>query len=61
MVHWLRLHAPNAGGLGLIPSQGTRSYMLQLKTLCAETKTRCSQIKINMGKKIEMEKTVVNS
>ena len=27
----LSLHASNAGGLDLIPGQGTRSYMLQLK------------------------------
>ena len=26
VVQWLRLHAPNAGGLGLIPGQGTRSH-----------------------------------
>ena len=25
----LRLHAPNVGGLGSIPGQGTRFYMLQ--------------------------------
>ena len=25
MVQWLRLHTPNAGGLGSIPGQGTRS------------------------------------
>ena len=30
MVQWLRLRAPNAGGLGSIPGQGTRSHMLQL-------------------------------
>ena len=24
MLWWLRLHAPDAGGLGLIPSQGTK-------------------------------------
>ena len=24
MVQWLRLHAPNAGGMGLIPGQGTK-------------------------------------
>ena len=29
MVQWLRLHGPNAGGLGSIPGQGTRSHMLQ--------------------------------
>ena len=28
---WLRFCAPNAGGLGLIPGQGTRSYMPHLR------------------------------
>ena len=28
VVQWLRLHAPNAGGLGSIPGRGTRSHML---------------------------------
>ena len=31
VVQWLRLHAPNAGGLGSIPDQGTRSLSPQLK------------------------------
>ena len=35
VVQWLRLHAPNAGGLGSIPGQGTRSHMLQLRP-CAD-------------------------
>ena len=26
MAQWIRLHAPNAGGLGSIPGQGTRSH-----------------------------------
>ena len=30
MVQWLRLLIPNAGELGSIPGQGTRSHMLQL-------------------------------
>ena len=30
VVQWLRLHAPNSGGPGLIPDQGTRSYITQL-------------------------------
>ena len=30
-VQWLKLHAPNAGGPGSIPGQGTRSHMLQLR------------------------------
>ena len=51
VVQWLRLHAPNTGGLGSIPSQGTRFHMLQLKILHvakkilhAATKTHCSQL-----------------
>ena len=27
VVQWLGLHAPNAGGPGSIPGQGTRSHM----------------------------------
>ncbi|TEA37609.1 hypothetical protein DBR06_SOUSAS5310036, partial [Sousa chinensis] len=45
VVQWLRLHTPNAGGLGSIPGQGTRSHtsqlrvrMLQLKNLHAASK-----------------------
>ena len=29
VVWWLRLHAPNAGSLGPIPGQGTRSHRPQ--------------------------------
>ena len=45
MVHWLRLHTPNAGGLGSIPGWGTRSHMPQIKILYAATETQQSQIK----------------
>ena len=51
---WLRLFAPNAGGLGLSPGQGTRSHMwqlrvhmLQLNLLRATNKTQHSQINKN--------------
>ena len=51
VVQWLRLCTPNAEGLDLIPSQGSRSHMpqpgihmLQLKVPRATTKTRHSQI-----------------
>ena len=51
MAQWLRIWAPNAGGLRLIPGQGTRSFMIQLKIphvatkiLWATTKTQNSQI-----------------
>ena len=45
MVQRLRLPAPNAGGPSLIPGQGTRSHMLQLKILWVTTKTWRSQKK----------------
>ena len=44
VVQWLRLPTPNAGGLGSIPAQGTRSHMPRLKTLHATTKSQHSQI-----------------
>ena len=63
MVQWLRLHAPNAGGWGSIPGQGTRSHMpqlrvciLQLKILSAATETWCSQI--NLEEEEEEEERV---
>ena len=31
VVQWLRLCAPNAGGPGSIPSQETRSHVLQVR------------------------------
>ena len=59
VVQWVRLHAPNAGGLGLIPGRGTRSHMHATtksphaaKSPHATTKTRHSQNKkINKLKK----------
>ena len=51
MIQWLRLRAPNPGGLSSIPGQGTRSHLLQLRVrvpqlriLHVTTKTQCSQI-----------------
>ena len=43
VVQWLRLHVPNAGGLGSIPGQGTRSHVPQLESLRAAAKTWPSQ------------------
>ena len=53
VVQWLRFHAPNAGGLGWIPGQGTRACMSQLKDPARgnETKTRRSQISLKKKKK----------
>ena len=36
VVPWLRLWAPSARSLGLIPDQGTRSNMLQLSSFAAK-------------------------
>ena len=49
VVQWLRLHLPNAGGLGLITGQETRYHMPQLRVLrqkksCAYRKTWHSQM-----------------
>ena len=51
VVQWLRLCIPNAGSLGSIPGQGTRSHMLQLKIPYAAMKTQCNQINIYNGEK----------
>ena len=45
MVQWLRLHTPNAGGLGLIPGQGPRSDMPQLRVLMPQLKIPHTKIK----------------
>ena len=36
VFQWLRLHTPKEGGPGWIPSQGTRSHMLQLRASTAK-------------------------
>ena len=36
VVQWLRLHVPNAGGLGSIPGQGTRTHMSQPRSSTAK-------------------------
>ena len=43
-VQWLRLCAPDAGGMGSIPGQRARSHMLPVKIPYATPKTWHSQI-----------------
>ena len=45
MVQCLRLHVPNAGVLGLIPGQGTRSPMLQQR-VCMSLRAHMPQLNI---------------
>ena len=40
VVQWLRLSATNAGGLGLIPGQETRSHMPKLRPGTAKLKKK---------------------
>ena len=43
VAQWIRLHAPNAEGLGSIPGQGTRSHMhAATKSVHATTKEPAS-------------------
>ena len=52
VVQWLRINAPNAGDIGSIPGQGTRSHLLQLRVCLLQQKLktpnrgllRCRQI-----------------
>ena len=41
VVQWLRLHTPNAGGQGSIPSEGTRSHMPQLNMRMPQLDPTC--------------------
>ena len=43
-VQWLRLHTPNAGGLGVIPGWGTRSCMLQLTVRMPQLRPSAAKI-----------------
>ena len=43
VVQWLRVHAPNAGGLGSILAQGLDLTCINKKILNAATKTRHNQ------------------
>ena len=58
MVQWLRLHAPNAEGPGLIAGQGTRFHMLQLDSAyCNEDqRSRLSQLRPSRANKLKKKK-----
>ena len=56
MVQWLRLHAPNAGGPGLIPGQGTRSHMPQLRVCIPQLRVHVSQLRPSSAKQIKNNK-----
>ena len=40
MVQWLRFCAPNAGDPSLIPGQGTRSHMLEIRVCMLQLKKK---------------------
>ena len=45
-AQWLRLCAPNTGGPGLIPGQGTRARMTQLRACMPQLKILHAAMKI---------------
>ncbi|TEA35757.1 hypothetical protein DBR06_SOUSAS1110115, partial [Sousa chinensis] len=45
VVQWLRLRAPNTGGMGSIPGQGTRSHMPQLRVRMPQFKIPSAAVK----------------
>ena len=45
LVHWFRLCAPNARGLGWIPGQGTRSHILQPRVHMSQLKVLKQQLR----------------
>ena len=51
VVLWLRLFTSNAGGLGSIPSQGTRFHMPQLRPGAAKFKKIIIKEKSHLIKK----------
>ena len=42
VVQWLRIHTPSAGGMGLIPGQGARSPMSQVRVHTPLLKDSCT-------------------
>ena len=48
VAQWLRLCAPNAGGLGLNPGQGTRTHA-EKKTPCSQINTKRKNIRLSLS------------
>ena len=61
MVQWRTLHSPNAGGLGSIPGQGTRSHMLQLRPSTAKQMFFKKREGTEEGHHIEAEKPLLRN
>ena len=49
MDHWLRFHTPNAGGLGSIPGQATRSHMPQLRVCMLQLRSKIPHVTTKTG------------
>ena len=52
IVQWLRLPTPDAGGLGSIPGQGTRSHTLWLSSHTRQQKSCVLQLRPGAAKKL---------
>ena len=64
VVQWLRLCPPNAGGLGAIPGEGTRSHIPQLRVNMPKLRPSMPQMKVKetsekVGLKLNIQKTKI--
>ena len=60
MVQWLKLHAANAGGQGLIPGQETRSHMPQIRVCMPKLRPGTAKQIKNIQVHIEIHKYLEN-
>ena len=60
MVQWLRLRIPNAGVLGSIPGQETRSHMSQLRVCVLQQKIPCDTMETQRSQTSHFFKAVTN-
>ena len=44
VVQWLRLQVPTVGGPGLVPGQGTRSHMPQLRVYVPQQRLKIPRV-----------------
>ena len=55
MVQWLRLRTPKAEGPGLIPGQGSRSHVLQLRVHTPQLKIPSLQLRPGVAKSVSKQ------
>ena len=61
VVQWLKLCAPKTGGWSLIPGQGTRSHMSQLRVQVPQPRQSSQIIKYFLKRKKERKQQILHS